>query len=73
MTDAQTRAALAVLENALRRAKADYHSGRNDVTYDDLRAAGERLLRLRYAVEAAYQGRATPRKVTARAIADVIR
>lgn len=70
MTVDQLRAVCDALERHLRSTKKAYYTGVRGVTYDDLRAAGERLLRARSMLETAL-GR-KPRRITTAAVLNLI-
>jgi hypothetical protein len=65
-------AACRVLLDHMRQTRAAYQRGVPGVTYDDMRAAAERVLRMRVSVERA-SGRQVTTKVTTAAIAHLLR
>lgn len=71
-TDHTTRLVLDTLDRHLRQTKAAYYAGMPGVTYDDMAAAAERLLRMRRAYEQA-SGRPVTTKVTKAAVSTLLR
>lgn len=63
---------LAVLEQTLRETKRRYYAGTPGYTYDTMRDDARRLLHMRQVLERA-SGRPVRTKVTARAVADLLR